>query len=62
MKFHRSTKEENRIWAYIYLGLASALIYYGFKGKTIYFLFSAILIALAGWRLFYLSKTFTFTK
>jgi hypothetical protein len=58
MKFHHSTKEQNRNWAYIYLGLASAMIYYGFKDRLIYFLFATVLIALAGWRLFYLSKKY----
>ena len=50
------TKEQNQIWAYIYLGIALSMIIMGFLRDYYWFILASIMIFLAGWRLFVLGK------
>jgi hypothetical protein len=57
MKLNNSNKKQNNQWAYIYLGLAGAMLIMGFwQGQFYWFIFSAILIGLSGFRLYVLKR------
>jgi hypothetical protein len=57
MKIYKSTKEQNHQWAYIYLGLAGAMLIMGFwQNQFLWFIFSIIMTGLAGFRLYGLGR------
>lgn len=57
MKIRQLTKQQNRTWAYWYLGFAVAFIIYAFwKKQYVWNIFALVLIVLAGWRLYWVDK------
>jgi hypothetical protein len=53
-----ATKQSNKIWAYVYLAIGFGFLTYGMAFNENYWLyiFSTIMFALAGYRLFWLDK------
>jgi len=57
MKLYQSTKEQNKQWAFIYIGIAFLMIAYAaWKDQFVFYIFAAVLVGLAGYNLYWLEK------
>jgi hypothetical protein len=57
MKFHKSTKEQNQTFGYVYLSLGALFIVFGAAlNENILYIASVIMFALGGYRLLWLDK------